>query len=91
MTYGTYFDTKLSMFGLASSPIEEGGKSPPEGPWGPEGPPSALQKLEEAGRGAGRAGYSSWCLPYSFNLQKCARPPSLSVKYFKDQSGTVLI
>ena len=39
----TYFDTKLSMFGLAPSAMEEGAKGPQnslKGCGGPKGPPA---------------------------------------------------
>ena len=49
----TYFDTKLSMFGLALSTTKEGAKGPKKSLKGPEGPkgPQALSKRQKEGRG----------------------------------------
>ena len=49
---GTYFDTELSMFGLAPSATEKGAPEGPKGPWGPEGPLSPQQELEGEARSA---------------------------------------
>ena len=48
----TYFDTKLSMFGLAPSPIEEGAKGLQNGPKGHGGPKGPLPSAVARRRGA---------------------------------------